>query len=298
MIYKIFTRRYDTINEYVLLATYIFVIFFFLFSCCYWEYTNFYLRYVYCFFIIIGIFSIIYRVIFTQNIVLGELSDLTNRLETVIWTIVFIIIDVSIILSKTKRKICFALAFPFKNGRFLVVDGGDGKKSFFSNYHYYGWKSKKTNNYYSMRFATDIIKLNKYGFANSKILSSSNEDYSIYGEKVYSPVEGEVVNVTVHDDDNIPYGKLPNNGGNQITIKNGNYYISLYHFKKDTIVVNVGQKLKVGNYLGEIGNSGYSPRPHLHIQVVCCEDNKYWLGKGVPIIFNNRYPVKNCLINA
>jgi len=230
--------------------------------------------------------------------VFGELGDLNNRLETAIWIIVFIIIDVSIIFSKIKNKNCYTLAFPFRNGRFLVVDGGDGKKSFFTNYHYYGWKNKKAINYYSMRFATDIIKLNKYGFANSKILSSSNEDYNIYGEKVYSPIEGEVVNMTANYDDRIPYAKLPNNGGNQITIKNGNYYISLYHFKKDTIVVNVGEKLKVGNYLGEVGNSGYSPRPHLHIQVVYCEDNKHWLGKGVPIIFNNRYPVKNCSINA
>ena len=298
LIYRIFTRRYDAINEYILLIAYVSVIFFFLFSFCYWEYTNFYLRYMYCFLIIIGILSIIYRIIFTPNIVFGELSNLANQLETVIWIIAFIIIDISIILSKIKKKNSYTLAFPFKNGQFLVIDGGDGKKSYFSNYHYYGWKRKNVKNYYSMRFATDIIKLNKYGFANSKILSSSNEDYNIYGEKVYSPVEGEVVKVILNEDDNIPYGKLPNKSGNQITIKNGNYYISLYHFKKDTIVVNLGQKLKVGDYLGQVGNSGYSSRPHFHIQVVYSEDNNYWLGKGIPIIFNNRYPVKNCLINA
>lgn len=62
--------------------------------------------------------------------------------------------------------------------------------------------------------------------------------------------------------------------------------------------MNLGQKLKVGDYLGQVGNSGYSSRPHFHIQVVYSEDNNYWLGKGIPIIFNNRYPVKNCLINA
>ncbi len=298
LIYKIFIRRYDTINEYVLLAIYVLVIFFFLFSFCYWEYTNFYLRYIYYFLIIIGILLIIYRIMFTPNLAFGELSNLTNRSETFIWIIVFIIIDTSIILSKIKKKNCFSLAFPFKNGQFLVIDGGDGKKSYFSNYHYYGWKRENIKNYYSMRFATDIIKLNKYGFAKSKILSSSNEDYNIYGERVYSPVEGEVVEVILNEDDNIPYGKLPNKSGNQITIKNGNYYISLYHFKKDTIVVNLGQKLKVGDYLGEVGNSGYSSRPHFHIQVVYSEDNNYWLGKGIPIIFNNRYPVKNCLINA
>ncbi len=298
MIYKLFTRSYDTIIEYALLATSVLAVVLFLFFFCYWEYTNFYLRYVYCFLTIMGTFFVIYRVTSSPSIPLGEFSDLTSRLPTVIWTIVLIIIDASIILDKAKKKDCFALAFPFKNGRFLVVDGGDGKKSFFNNYHYYGWKRRNVMNYDTMRFATDLIKMDRRGFANRRILSSSNEDYYIYGEKVYSPTEGEVVHVIANNDDNIPYGKLPNDFGNRITIKNGNHYISLVHFKKDTIVVSVGQKLKAGDCLGQIGNSGISPRPHLHIQVVYCEDSKYWLGKGVPIAFGNRYPVKNCLISA
>lgn len=92
---------------------------------------------------IIGILLIIYRIMFTQNIVFGELSDLPNRHETFIWTIVFIIIDVSIIFSKIKKKSCFTLAFPFKNGRFLVVDGGDGKQSFLLIIIIMGGKAKK-----------------------------------------------------------------------------------------------------------------------------------------------------------
>jgi len=67
---------------------------------------------------------------------------------------------------------------------------------------------------------------------------------------------------------------------------------------KDTLVVNVGQKLRAGDYLGEIGNSGQSSRPHLHIHVVYCEDGEYQFGKGIPITFNNIYPAKNCVIRA
>lgn len=297
LIDRVFTRRYDTIVEYVLLVIYVVSFFYFIYSFSYWEYTNYYLRYVYCLFIIAGISLIIYRIVSTDNIVFGELSDLEGRLGTVIWAVTFILIDISIILSKIKKKNCFTLAFPFKNGRYLVVDGGDGKLSYFTNYHYYGWKSSNINNYYTMQYAVDFIKLNKYGFAN-KLLSKFNEDYCIFGEKVYSPVEGEVVKVEVSNDDNIPYGKLPDNWGNRVIIKSDNYFISLYHFKKDTLVVNVGQKLKAGDYLGEVGNSGKSPRPHLHIHVVYCEDGEYQFGKGIPITFNNIYPAKNCVIRA
>lgn len=294
---KILARGYDTIIDYILLTAYVVFLLYFIYSYSYWEYTNFYLRYVYGFFIILGVLLNIYRIFSNDNIVFGGLKDLENQPAIVIWTIALIIIDISIILSKIKKKNCLNLSFPFKSGRYLVIDGGDGKLSYFTNYHYYGWKNSNIKNYYTMQYAVDLIKLNKYGFAN-KVLPKSNEDYYIFGEKVYSPIEGEVVKVEANKDDNIPYGKLPNNWGNRVTIKSDNYFISLYHFKKDTLVVNVGQKLKVGDYLGEVGSSGQSTRPHLHIHAVYCEDNNYLFGEGVPITFNNIYPVKNCVIRA
>ncbi len=295
---KLFLRNYGTVIEYILLLVNVLLIFYFLFTLCYWEYTSIYLRYIYYIFIAIGILSVIYRVIFTPGIPFGRLNDLSDQINTIVSTIIFLIFDISIFLSKVKKSYCFNLSFPFRSGKFLIIDGGDGRISYFTNYHYYGWKNKKIKNYNSLRFATDIIKLNKYGTGGRKMLNPRNNDFDIFGEKVYSPIEGEVVKVVTSQRDNIPYKKLPNHSGNQITIKNGNFYVSLYHFKKESIVVELGQKLEVGDYLGQVGNSGYSIRPHLHIQVVYSEDDTYWLGKGIPIIFNNIYPIKNSLINV
>lgn len=148
-----------------------------------------------------------------------------------------------------------------------------------------------------MRYAVDLVKLDKCGFANKIMRLSDNSDFNIYGEKIYSPVEGEVVMVVADKDDDDPFSKLPDHYGNRLTIKNGNYYIYLYHLEKDTTVVNVGEKLNVGDYIGRVGNSGHSTKPHLHIHVVYSEEEEYWLGKGIPILFNDKYPVKNCLIN-
>lgn len=295
---KLFLRNYGTGIEYILLLVNVLLIFYFLFTFCYWEYTSIYLRYIYFIFIIIGISSLIHRLIFIPSIPMGRLNDLSDQFNIILSTIIFLIIDIGIFLSKVKKRSSFNLSFPFRNGKFLVIDGGDGRISYFANYHYYGWKFKKIKNYDSMRFATDIIKLNKYGTGGRKMLNPSNNDFHIFGEKVYSPIEGEVVKVLTSREDNIPYKKLPNHSGNQITIKNGNYYVTLYHFRKDSIVVELGQKLEVGDYLGQVGNSGYSTRPHLHIQVVYSEDDNYWLGKGIPIIFNNIYPTKNSIINV
>lgn len=62
-----------------------------------WEYTNFYIRYVYGLLIIIGILLIIYRIVSTDDMAFGKLSDLTRPLETVILTVVFMIIDIGIL---------------------------------------------------------------------------------------------------------------------------------------------------------------------------------------------------------
>lgn len=38
-----------------------------------------------------------------------------------------------------------------------------------------------------------------------------------------------------------------------------------YHLKKDTIAVNIGERIDCGKYLGKIGSSGISSAPHLHL---------------------------------
>ena len=91
--------------------------------------------------------------------------------------------------------------------------------------------------------------------------------------------------------------KYPHNIGNHIVRKKGEYYIILYHLERNSIKVKVGQKIHVGQFLGIVGNSGLTPRPHMHIQVSKAKDGLYWQGEGVPIVFNGYfYPVKNRII--
>lgn len=298
IISTLFIKNFSTIAEFILFLVHVLLIFYFVLNFSYWEYTSIYLRYIYCIALIIGISSAIYRNIFIYDIPLGGFSDLAVYNKKIITIVIFLIIDCSIFLSKLKKKDCFNLSFPLRNGKFLIVDGGDGKISYFTNYHYYGWKSMNASNYPSMRFAIDIIKLNKYGSGSKKLLNPSNKDFEIFEEKVYSPIEGEVVKVIKNNEDNFPYSIFPNHYGNQIVIKNGNYYVSLYHFKQDSIVVELGQKVKVGDYLGQVGNSGYSIKPHLHTQVIYSEDEEYWFGKSIPIMFDNKNPIKNSVICA
>lgn len=62
-------------------------------------------------------------------------------------------------------------------------------------------------------------------------------------------------------------GKIPSQG-NYVTIDHGNGIQTVYyHMKKGTVKVNVGQKVKRGDVLGYMGNTGNSFGAHLHFGI-------------------------------
>lgn len=57
-------------------------------------------------------------------------------------------------------------------------------------------------------------------------------------------------------------------GGNHIMIRTGDVFVLLCHLKQGSSKVRKGDVVKVGQHLGEVGNSGSSIQPHLHVQVM------------------------------
>jgi murein DD-endopeptidase MepM/ murein hydrolase activator NlpD len=59
-----------------------------------------------------------------------------------------------------------------------------------------------------------------------------------------------------------------NNWGNLVIIRDARgFFVEISHFAHGSIVVEEGAWVERGAYLGLCGNSGYSPQPHIHIQV-------------------------------
>jgi len=95
------------------------------------------------------------------------------------------------------------------------------------------------------------------------------EDYYIFGAEVLSPLKGIVIGAVSDQEDNkvdLTFtGDLSEKTNNYLTIKvSPSIYVSIVHFKKDTITVKVGDTVSIGSRLGEVGNSGVSYLPHLH----------------------------------
>jgi murein DD-endopeptidase MepM/ murein hydrolase activator NlpD len=51
-------------------------------------------------------------------------------------------------------------------------------------------------------------------------------------------------------------------GGNHIMIQAGGFYVLLCHLKKSCARVKKGDTVRVGQHIGEVGNSGSSIQPH------------------------------------
>ena len=133
----------------------------------------------------------------------------------------------------------------------LVGWGGDSVKN---NAPHVIWASE--------RWAYDLV-------IEPKGIDSPNlVDYGIYDKKIYAPIAGVVVAAYDKEEDIQPNTEeFLSMEGNYVYIKidKTGTYLLLNHLKKDSVVVNVGDKLKVGDYIGNIGNSGSTSEPHLHI---------------------------------
>ncbi len=94
-------------------------------------------------------------------------------------------------------------------------------------------------------------------------------DYYCFKKPVLSPVKGRVVDLT----DDLPDNKVGepdkvNNWGNFVLIEDPRgFHVELSHFQEGSIKVKKGDWVERGAPLGNCGNSGYSPQPHIHVHV-------------------------------
>jgi urea transporter len=117
------------------------------------------------------------------------------------------------------------------------------------------------------KYAYDfVIKKNGRSYKNDGVFL---EDYYAFGENVLSPINGYVVAKRDDLKDN-PIGVVDriNNWGNYVIIRSDlGFFVEISHLMQYSVKVNIGDYVRVGDIIGKCGNSGYSPEPHIHIQV-------------------------------
>jgi len=117
------------------------------------------------------------------------------------------------------------------------------------------------------KYAYDFVRVeNNKTYKNEGLYK---EDYFAFGESILSPISGYIID-SRHDlvDNIIGDVDRVNNWGNYIIIKSDlGFFVEISHIMQYSISVNVGDYVKINSIIAKCGNSGYSPEPHIHIQV-------------------------------
>ena len=130
----------------------------------------------------------------------------------------------------------------------------------------------------------DIVKLNWAGNRATGIYPRELSSYAVFGETVYSPCNGEVMEVVDGVADN-PIGDEGHQPSNQIVIRCQGVRVTLAHMTSGSLLIRHGQSLEEGQPLGRVGNAGHTSEPHLHIDAVRDVPDSI---EPVPISFNGK----------
>ncbi|MFU1796487.1 peptidoglycan DD-metalloendopeptidase family protein [Paenibacillus azoreducens] len=157
--------------------------------------------------------------------------------------------------EQDKKKTAVTYKLPFQGEDWLVFWGGT---NVLLNYHY---------EYESQRYAYDIVQA-KDGYSYSGD-PTRNESYYAFGKEILAPADGVVVSIVNDIPDNEPVGVMNEKApaGNVVVIQHGGEYSYLAHLKKGSVTVKPGDRVRAGDVIGHLGNSGNSSEPHLHFQV-------------------------------
>jgi peptidase M23-like protein len=162
--------------------------------------------------------------------------------------------------------------FPL-TGEWTIYQGG---RSVYDNYH---------AAFPDERFAYDIIAFRDGSMYKDG--ATSLEMFYGFGQPVLAAAVGKVASAEDKYDDNAlgrPSDTAPKQGNN-VVIDHGNGEFTMYaHLKRGSVKVKAGDAVKAGQQIGEVGNSGNAPLPHLHFHM---QSTATWFqGEGMPVTFH------------
>jgi len=138
------------------------------------------------------------------------------------------------------------------------------------------------------RFAIDWVRIddkNRASEGDFKKLAN----WPFYGDPIYSVADGTVVNLYDEAPEQVP-GPHPtgitvdNIGGNMLVVDIGGGAYAFYaHLQRGSLKAKLGDKVKAGQVLGLLGNTGNSTAPHLHFHLM--DGVSPLNANGIPYVF-------------
>jgi hypothetical protein len=115
-------------------------------------------------------------------------------------------------------------------------------------------------------------------------------NYTIFGKDVLAVADGTVVAMRNDLPEQVP-GALPRNlpldqaDGNFVVLDiGGGAFVLFAHMQPGSVTVTAGARVKRGDVLGKVGNTGNSQAPHLHLHVM--DGPSPLLANGIPYVID------------
>jgi hypothetical protein len=186
------------------------------------------------------------------------------------------------------------LAMPLKGGDLLVANGGS---RLLVNAHQdtLDLSIPRHRLWHGQSYGVDFVALNAFGITSNQFQPANPARYRIFGRSVFAPCSGAISGTrTDRPDLPVPQVDAQIMEGNYVSIRCGAYDVAMAHLKDGSVTVRPGDAVQTGDIIGQVGNSGMSDEPHLHIhaQTPGTKDAPY-SGQPVVIRFGGRFLSRN-----